>query len=102
MEIKVNQEGASSVIELKGHLDAYTAKEADAVFKREAEAHDEVILDMAEVNYLSSAGIRVLRNLYMIMYRKGGSLRMVNPTETVTSVLEMTGLLDLLNLEKRA
>ncbi|MBO6148289.1 MAG: STAS domain-containing protein [Lachnospiraceae bacterium] len=73
MDIKISENGKQAVLFLKGHLDTYTAKEADAVFRKVSESHDEVTLDMSGVNYLSSAGIRVLRNLYMAIYKRVAS-----------------------------
>ena len=100
MEIQVREDTEPVTIEIKGYIDTRTAKEAGRVFDEMSAKYDEVILDMAEVSYISSAGIRVLRNLYVSLYKKGGSLDMKNIGSSMQSVLEMTGLLDLLHLEK--
>lgn len=96
MESTVTENGNEATIAMKGHIDTRTAKDAEAVFKEVATTHDRIVLDMSEVSYVSSAGIRALRNLYMILYRKGGSLSMEGIGENVMSVLKMTGLLDLI------
>jgi anti-sigma B factor antagonist len=92
METKVIDHGEDAEIWMKGHLDTRTAGEADKLFAEVGETHQNVTLDFAELSYISSAGIRALRNLYMILYRKGGKLLVINPNENVRDVFEMTGL----------
>ncbi len=101
MVAEVFDKGNTAVVVLKGRLDTLTTREASEIFEQVAATHDEVILDMAEAGYVSSAGIRALKSLYMIMYKKGGSLKMENLGENVYSVLEMTGLLDMIELKKK-
>ncbi len=98
MFAEVTEKDGAAVIAIKGHIDTLTAREATEIFKKTAEDHDHIILDMSEVSYVSSAGIRALRSLYMLMYKKGGNLNMENVSNEVYSVLEMTGLVDLMNL----
>lgn len=98
METKVIENGSEVTIIIKGDLDTNTKAEAEAVLVEEAKNHESVIIDMSGVNYISSAGIRVLRKTYMTLYNKGGRLKMQNITDTVMSVLKMTGVDDMIEL----
>lgn len=98
METQIIEHGDAADVILKGHLDTKTVRETENVFTEIGEKYSSVTLDMAGVNYISSAGIRALRDLYALLYNKKGTLRMVNVTDVVMDVLEMTGLKGLLNL----
>ena len=53
---------------------------------------------MKDLQYVSSAGLRSIRNLYMKLVKKGGKLMVTNVNENVLEVFEMTGLAGLLNI----
>ena len=98
METKVTENGDSAEIELIGRLDTTTYKEAEALFTEVANRVNSVTLNMAQLSYISSAGIRSLRSLYMILYNKGGKLTVTNVCEVVMDVFEMTGLKTFFNV----
>ncbi len=99
METELMEIDGTGVLKLKGRLDTKTSKEAAEVFTQAGENYSRVILDMKELSYISSAGIRAIRNLYMILYKKGGELSVENPGENVLQVFEMTGLSSLFHLK---
>ena len=99
METKLTENGDSAVLQLIGRLDTKTSKTADALFSEIGGKYNAITVDMAETPYISSAGIRAIRNLYMTLFRKGGSLSVKNVGENVMEVFEMTGLSGLLNIE---
>ena len=86
------------MITLEGSINTNTAPAAIEVFKKEASETDSIILDMSGVSYISSAGVRALRILYVQMCQKKGTLKLTGITESVRSVLDMTGLLDVISL----
>ena len=98
METKVKENGAEVTVEIKGSIDTNTKAAAEAVLVDAAEKHESVVLEMSGVNYVSSAGIRVLRKVYMTLYKKGGKLKMLGITDNVMSVLKMTGVDDIIEL----
>ena len=98
METKVIENGSQVTVKITGDLDTNTKTEAEAVLVEEAKTHESLIIDMSGVNYISSAGIRVLRKTYMTLYKKGGKMKMQNITENVMSVLKMTGVDDMIEL----
>ncbi len=98
METELLEVEGAAVLKLKGRLDTKTSKDAVEVFNSVGEKYQDVTLDMEGVNYISSAGIRAIRNLYMSLHNKGGSLKVQNPGDNVLQVFEMTGLANLFNL----
>ncbi len=97
MEMEIEEQGSSAKIALKGHLDTLTSKKIEEDLLACGEKYDELVLDVSDVNYISSAGIRVLRNLCRSMYAREGSVKLENLSENVYSVLEMTGLLEIVD-----
>ena len=67
------------------------ARSANAPFMEEAEHADRIILDCAELEYVASAGLRVLKMLHQVMTEKGGTVILKAVSPDVMDVLEMTG-----------
>ena len=99
MNIKLINRGQEGELVLEGRLDTLTAPEAEEVFNQTAERFDKVILNMAGVEYVSSAGLRTLKRLHMAMKKKNGSLVLTNVRKMVMEVFEMTGFAGLLKFE---
>ncbi|MCR5453053.1 MAG: STAS domain-containing protein [Lachnospiraceae bacterium] len=99
METKVIENGDAAEIILSGRLDTKTSEEADKIFTEVGSKYNDVTLNMENLNYISSAGIRTIRNLYMILYRADGQLHAKNICDNVYQVLEMTGITVILGLE---
>lgn len=83
---------------LEGRLDTLTAPEFEAEL-RELGGISELTLDLAELKYVSSAGLRVLLAAQKLM-KKQGVMRVVHVTPGVMEVFEMTGFADVLAIEK--
>lgn len=91
MTIKlVNRETEGELL-LEGRLDSSSAPEAEVIFKEVGERFDRVILNLAKLEYTASAGLRIIRNLQVVMNKKGGELILKNVNKYVMEVLEMTG-----------
>lgn len=99
MNIKLINRGTEGELLLEGRLDSVTAPEAEAVFHQVAERFDKIVLNMAQLEYISSAGLRALKRLHMEMKKKGGSLVLTNVRKMVMEVFEMTGFAGLLMFE---
>ena len=99
MTIKLINRGTTGELMLDGRLDTITSPEAEAVFMESAGRFDRIILNMTDLEYVSSAGLRVLKRLHITMQKKGGELVLRNVNKLVTEVLEMTGFIGLLKLE---
>lgn len=98
MEIVTQHQGNESAeLKIRGRLDGYWADHLTAELdKRVREGTHRLWLDLAEVTYLSSVGIGALVRFYKQLKGLGGSLKVVNPSEPVKEVLEVSGLVQLL------
>ena len=96
MEMKRNAE--ETTIEIEGRLDTTTAPVLDKAINEDMDGTKELILDLKGLEYISSAGLRVLLSAQKKM-QKIGSMKVVNVCETVMEVFEMTGFADILVIE---
>jgi anti-anti-sigma factor len=93
MVITTQSQGERHELLLQGRLDANWADlVAKAIETAIRAGHHEIDLDLAKVDYISSAGIRVLLKYYKQLKAARGALRVVRPTETVLSVLRLSGI----------
>ena len=99
MNIKLINRGTEGELLLEGRLDSVTAPEVEAVFHQMAERFDKLVLNLAQLDYISSAGLRSLKRLHMDMKKKGGTLVLKNVRNMVMEVFEMTGFAGLLTFE---
>ena len=99
MNIKLINRGQEGELVLEGRLDTLTAPEAEEVFNQMAERFEKIVLNMAGMEYVSSAGLRTLKRLHMAMKKKNGSLVLTNVRKMVMEAFEMTGFAGLLNFE---
>ena len=97
MTINRKQNGTSLEIALEGRLDTTTAPELE---KELGELNDvtALTLDFSKLEYISSAGLRVLLSAHKVMSRKGG-MKVTHVNEIVNEVFEVTGFSDILTIE---
>ena len=98
MRIEKNQEGEKLNLAAIGRLDTTTAPELEQELKESLEGVKELILDLAGLEYISSAGLRVLLAAQRRM-NKQGSMKLVNVNELVMEVFEVTGFSTILTIE---
>ena len=98
MTIKLINRETEGELLLIGRLDAITAPEAEEIFLQMADRFEKLILNMEELQYISSAGLRVLKKTYMATVKKNGSLELCHVNKLVMEVLEMTGFSGLLKI----
>ena len=96
IEIKKNQE--ETVIEIVGRLDTITAPALDKTIHEDIGDTKKLVLDVKGLEYISSAGLRVLLDAQKKM-QKIGSMKVVHVCEAVMEVFEMTGFADILVIE---
>ena len=99
MTINVERNFELVTLEITGRLDTTTAPNLEAVINEISEDTKELIFNIAELEYISSAGIRVLLSAYKKMNQNGGIMRIEKANEMVREVFEMTGLVGMLNQE---
>ncbi len=95
MNISIEKDNGSVVMKLSGRLDTTTAPELENAINSEGDALKSLVLDFKEVNYISSAGLRVLLTAQKKMNVQG-SMELVNVSEDVMDIFEMTGFADIL------
>lgn len=98
MNIDISVKGAQTLISLQGRLDTTTAPRLEKAIADCGEEMKELILDLKELVYISSAGLRVLLSAQKRMLAQG-SMKVKNVSEDVMDVLEMTGFVDILEIE---
>ena len=86
----VNRETEGELL-IEGRLDSNSAPEAEEIFTQVGERFDKVILNMEKLEYTSSAGLRIIKNLQVQMNKKQGELALKNVNKMVMEVFEMTG-----------
>ena len=98
MEIKKVSDGSALTIYISGRLDAVTALELDKNLQATLANVTDLTVDLADVEYVSSAGLRILLKTQKRMDRQG-SMKIRNVRENVREVLDMTGFSDFLTIE---
>ena len=99
MTINVERDFELITLNITGRLDTTTAPNLEAVINELSEDTKELVFDMSEVEYISSAGIRVLLGAYKKMQANQGVMRIEKANDMVVEVFEMTGLSQMLEQE---
>ena len=98
MTIDIKKNAAQTVIEIVGRLDTITAPVLDKTINEDIGDTKNLVLDVKGMEYISSAGLRVLLSAQKKM-QKIGSMKVINVCEEVMDVFEMTGFADILVIE---
>ena len=98
MEIKKQLENTALTVALIGRLDAVTAMELDKELKASITGVKELIFDLAQLDYIASAGLRILLKYQKLMDKNGNKMRIKNIKAEVKEVLDMAGFSDFLNI----
>jgi len=98
MTITKTQDGTKLLLAISGRLDTSTAPQLETELKESLTGITELVFDMTELEYISSAGLRVLLSAQKTMNRQG-SMKLTHVCDTVMEVFEVTGFSDLLTIE---
>ena len=98
MNLDLKQNGTELVIALSGRLDTVNSPKLEAELKAGLPGVTHLVLDFAALDYLSSAGLRVLLGAQKVMNRQG-SMVVRNVNDTIFEIFEVTGFADILNIE---
>ncbi len=98
MIITKNMDGDTLTFTLEGRLDTTTSPQLEAELKQSVGGVTELIFDFSGVEYISSAGLRVLLAAQKVMNRQG-SMKLTGVNDNVLEVFEITGFIDILTLE---
>ncbi len=98
MTINQNKDGSKLVLEVEGRLDTTTAPQLDAELKSSLSDVNELEFDFSKLEYISSAGLRVLLSAQKIM-NKQGSMVIRGANEDLMEIFDVTGFVDILTFE---
>jgi len=98
MKIDVNKVDNKAVVALTGRLDTTTAPELEAALKEVINGLTELTFDFKSLEYISSAGLRILLATQKMM-NKQGTMTIQNVSSTIMEVFEITGFVDILTIE---
>ena len=98
MDLNTEKNGAELTVHLSGELNTITAPELSALLDKELSDVQNLKMDFAECDYVSSAGLRVLLAAQKVMNRQGEMI-VKNVNETIMEIFEVTGFSDILTIE---
>lgn len=98
MTITKKADGSSLTVFLDGRLDTGTAPELEEMLMSNIKGVTDLVIDMAKLSYITSAGLRVLLATQKIMYQQG-EMVVKNANDEVLEVFDITGFADVLTIE---
>ena len=101
MKITKEKNQDSLTVKIEGKLDINTAPQLTEALNHELDSVNEVIFDLENTDYTSSAGLRVFLATYQTMDNKGGKMLIKNVSESFYDILKISGFTDFLEIERR-
>ena len=98
LQIQNQKEGSRLTLALSGRLDTVTAPQLEETLQKEIAEVKELVFDFEGLEYMSSAGLRILLSAQKIMNRQG-SMTLKNVSPELMEILEITGFADILTIE---
>lgn len=99
MALTINKSGSENVtISLEGRLDTMTAPQLEKELEMILETVKELVFDFEKLEYISSAGLRVLLKAQKAM-NKQGSMKLIHVSADIMEIFEITGFIDFLTIE---
>ncbi|MEE3449301.1 MAG: STAS domain-containing protein [Acutalibacteraceae bacterium] len=98
MKITMNRKDNELIVALQGRLDSLSALDLDKKLDSELDGIEKLIFDFEKLEYISSAGLRILLSVYSTMESRGKMI-VRNINQNVKSVFEITGFLAFINIE---
>ena len=98
LKIENQSEGIKDTVLLSGRLDTTTAPELEAFMEKELKDTQELVFDLTDLEYISSAGLRVLLKVQKYMNKKG-DFKLTHVSEVIEEIFEITGFSDILTIE---
>ena len=98
MNVSVQKDGTKLTVSVEGKLGTTTAPELEKAVKENIAGIAELVFDFGKLDYMASAGLRIMLSSAKIM-RRQGSMKIINVTPPVMEVFTFTGMADVLNIE---
>jgi anti-sigma B factor antagonist len=98
LTVNKKKDGTKLTAEIVGRVDVMTAPLFENEVSSELEGVTELVLDLKQLDYISSAGLRVVVGLQKTMSAKKGTLTVCSPSESILDIFTATGLVDFLDI----
>ena len=98
LNINKTTEDKTLTVALEGRLDTTTAPQLESELKSELAGVETLVMDFEKLEYISSAGLRVLLSAQKVM-NKQGEMKVVHVSDVINEIFEVTGFSDILNIE---
>ncbi len=98
MTITKTKQDSSLNVQLEGRLDTITAPQLEKELQDSLDGVTELVLDFEKLDYISSAGLRVLLSAQKVMNRQG-QMKITHVNDTIREIFEVTGFMDILTIE---
>lgn len=98
LQIHKTTENAKTTLVLEGRLDTLTAPELESAIEASLDGTQELVLDLEKLEYISSAGLRVLLIAQKKM-SKQGEMKLIHVSDTIMEIFEVTGFTDILTIQ---
>ena len=98
LNINKKTEDKTMTVALEGRLDTTTAPQLETELKSELADITSLVLDFEKLEYISSAGLRVLLSAQKVM-NKQGDIKLIHVNDVINEIFEVTGFSDILNIE---
>ncbi len=99
MEVKLKSNGAEGELFFAGRLDSKTAPETEKLLAQMAARYEKLVFNLEKLEYMSSAGIRLVIMTFKAMKKKGGSLVLRKARPQIIEIFQLTGLGPMLQFE---
>lgn len=99
MTIEKTTNGANITLKIIGRLDTTTAPQLEAAVDNDVAGATDLTLDMEALEYVSSAGLRVILKAQKLMNSANGSMKLINVNSIIMEVFDITGFTDILTIE---
>lgn len=98
LNINKTKEDGKVTVTLEGRLDTVTAPDLEKELKGSLDDVTELVMDFEKLDYISSAGLRVLLSAQKVMTRQG-RMKVINVNDSIMEIFEVTGFSDILTIE---
>ena len=98
MKINKTQNGSELIVKVEGRLDTTTAPDLEQEMKESLEGITDLVMDFSDLEYISSAGLRVLLSAQKTM-NKQGNMKVTGVNDTIMEIFEVTGFSDILTIQ---
>ncbi|MBR3227923.1 MAG: STAS domain-containing protein [Erysipelotrichaceae bacterium] len=99
MLIDKKTDGNRMTVALNGRLDSVTSLELDEALEDGFEGIEDFVFDFTDLEYISSAGLRILLKVQRAMNAVNGKMKVIGVNDTIRQILDVTGFLDIITVE---